>query len=120
MLAQFHYFQPARDRDLILMQMLYSSRVIVTWFLFQLRNPTDTFKFATVKNSAIEEYFKRQVEFTTMYRTMENQNLNTVEEAIFAVENGQVVTTTLLGYVHENRNQATVQLAFFDRFVLQM
>jgi len=55
---------------------------------FQLRNPTDSFKFATVKGSSIEEYFKRQVEFTTMYRTMEPQNKKTVEEAIKAVEDG--------------------------------
>ena len=52
----------------------------------QLRNPTESFKFATVKSSSIEEYFKRQVEFTTMYRTMENENRDSVEEAIKAVE----------------------------------
>lgn len=64
------------------------TRIMLQFYVFQLRNPTENFKFATVKHSAIELYFKRQVEFTTMYRTMQNDNKDTVEEAIAAVENG--------------------------------
>uniref|UniRef100_A0A1I8F3N2 PBPe domain-containing protein n=1 Tax=Macrostomum lignano TaxID=282301 RepID=A0A1I8F3N2_9PLAT len=37
----------------------------------QLRNPGNNFTFATVKNSPVEEYFKRQLEYATMTRTMD-------------------------------------------------
>jgi len=53
-----------------------------------LRNPHDHYKYATVKNSAVERYFKRQVELSTMYRTMENNNFNSAEAAIEALKNG--------------------------------
>lgn len=37
----------------------------------RLRNPLEDFSFATVKGSAVEMYFKRQVELGTMYRHMQ-------------------------------------------------
>jgi len=58
------------------------------YFELKLRNPQDNFKYATVKNSAVERYFKRQVELSTMYRTMENNNYNTAEEGIAALKRG--------------------------------
>ncbi|XP_050390571.1 glutamate receptor ionotropic, NMDA 1 isoform X1 [Patella vulgata] len=48
----------------------------------RLRNPNERYRYATVKGSAVEMYFKRQVELSTMYRTMENKNYPTAEEAI--------------------------------------
>ena len=96
------YFQAFQSKSCLVCQhvvllsngVCYSSKCCHILCL-QLRNPTESFNFATVKNSAIEEYFKRQVEFTTMYRTMENENFDTVEDAIFAVENGQVYKASL-------------------------
>lgn len=55
-------------------------------FIFKLRNPQDGFSYATVRGSAVEKYFKRQVELSTMYRTMENKNYNNTEEAIKALK----------------------------------
>ncbi|CAF0921867.1 unnamed protein product [Rotaria sordida] len=48
----------------------------------RLRNPQDNFTYATVKGSSVDMYFKRQVEFSTMYRTMESKNYLTAEDAI--------------------------------------
>ncbi|CAF1305855.1 unnamed protein product, partial [Didymodactylos carnosus] len=48
----------------------------------RLRNPQDNFSYATVKGSSVDMYFKRQVELSTMYRTMERRNYQTAEEAI--------------------------------------
>ncbi|GAB1605407.1 glutamate receptor ionotropic, NMDA 1 isoform X2 [Argonauta hians] len=56
----------------------------------RLRNPQESFKYATVKKSAVEMYFKRQVELSTMYRTMETRNYNTAEEAIEDVRKGKL------------------------------
>ena len=56
----------------------------------QLRNPQENFKYATVKNSAVAMYFKRQVELSTMYRTMESRNYDTAEQAIHDVKAGLV------------------------------
>ncbi|KAK3577393.1 hypothetical protein CHS0354_032241 [Potamilus streckersoni] len=56
----------------------------------RLRNPNENFKYATVKNSAVEMYFKRQVELSTMYRKMEDLNYKTAEEAIEAVKSGRL------------------------------
>lgn len=50
-------------------------------FLFQLRNPGD-FKFATVKDSPVEAYFKTQLEYDTMLRTMQKYVYTTPEEAL--------------------------------------
>uniref|UniRef100_A0A8B8AHB9 Glutamate [NMDA] receptor subunit 1 n=1 Tax=Crassostrea virginica TaxID=6565 RepID=A0A8B8AHB9_CRAVI len=53
----------------------------------RLRNPNEDFKYATVRNSAVEMYFKRQVELSTMYRQMEPRNYRTAEEAIKDIVN---------------------------------
>ncbi|GFR57694.1 glutamate receptor 1 [Elysia marginata] len=54
----------------------------------RLRNPNDHFKYATVKGSAVEMYFKRQVELSTMYRNMDKgKTYNTAEEAIDDIRN---------------------------------
>ena len=59
---------------------------------WKLRNPQENFKYATVKDSAVAMYFKRQVELSTMYRTMEGgQKFDTPEDAILAVKNGLVI-----------------------------
>ncbi len=54
--------------------------------MLQLRNPQEGFRYATVKGSAVSMYFKRQVELSTMYRTMEGRNYDTAEEAIMEVK----------------------------------
>ena len=59
---------------------------------WQLRNPQENFRYATVKDSFVAMYFKRQVELSTMYRTMEGHNYDTAENAILAVKNGLVLT----------------------------
>ena len=41
-------------------------------------------------NSAVAMYFKRQVELSTMYRTMESRNYESAEEAIHDVKTGLV------------------------------
>ena len=43
---------------------------------------------ATVKNSAVDMYFRRQVELSNMYRTMETNNYDTAEEDIRDVKKG--------------------------------
>ncbi|XP_054715976.1 glutamate [NMDA] receptor subunit 1-like [Uloborus diversus] len=52
----------------------------------RLRNPMDNFKYATVKGSSVDMYFRRQVELSNMYRTMEGKNYDSAEEAIAAVK----------------------------------
>ncbi|GFO03635.1 nmda-like glutamate receptor protein [Plakobranchus ocellatus] len=57
----------------------------------RLRNPNDQFKYATVKDSAVEMYFKRQVELSTMYRNMDKQKTyHTAEEAIEDIRSGDL------------------------------
>ncbi|XP_076351291.1 glutamate [NMDA] receptor subunit 1-like isoform X2 [Tachypleus tridentatus] len=56
----------------------------------RLRNPLENFTYATVKGSAVDMYFRRQVELSNMYRTMEGKNYDTVEEAIAAVKSGDL------------------------------
>lgn len=46
---------------------------------------------ATVKGSAVDMYFRRQVELSNMYRTMEANNYDTVEEAIHDVKIGKLM-----------------------------
>lgn len=55
------------------------------FFAFQLRNPSDKFIYATVKQSSVDIYFRRQVELSTMYRHMEKHNYESAAEAIQAV-----------------------------------
>ncbi|XP_022251422.1 glutamate [NMDA] receptor subunit 1-like isoform X3 [Limulus polyphemus] len=56
----------------------------------RLRNPLENFTYATVKGSAVDMYFRRQVELSNMYRTMEGKNYDTAEEAIAAVKSGEL------------------------------
>ena len=53
-----------------------------------MRNPMENFSYATVKGSAVDMYFRRQVELSNMYRTMEGKHFTSAEEAIRAVING--------------------------------
>lgn len=55
------------------------------WPAPQLRNPSDKFIYATVKQSSVDIYFRRQVELSTMYRHMEKHNYESAAEAIQAV-----------------------------------
>lgn len=55
---------------------------------FQLRNTMENLTCATVKGSAVDMYFKRQVELSNMYRTMEANNYDTAETAINDVKHG--------------------------------
>ncbi|KAL3308227.1 Glutamate receptor ionotropic, NMDA 1, partial [Cichlidogyrus casuarinus] len=52
-----------------------------------LRNPHKDFKFATVRDSPVELYFKRQIEYATMYRNMLEIHYNNPDEAIEALRN---------------------------------
>ena len=45
---------------------------------------------ATVKGSSVDMYFRRQVELSNMYRTMEANNYDTAEKAIQDVKDGLV------------------------------
>lgn len=58
------------------------------YFDDQLRNPQDNFTYATVKESSVSMYFKRQVELSTMYRTMEGRNYESPEKAIKDIKEG--------------------------------
>lgn len=59
--------------------------IICPCVLVQLRNPSDKFIYATVKQSSVDIYFRRQVELSTMYRHMEKHNYESAAEAIQAV-----------------------------------
>lgn len=54
----------------------------------RLRNTMENLTCATVKGSAVDMYFRRQVELSNMYRTMEANNYETAEAAIEDVKNG--------------------------------
>ncbi|RUS90768.1 hypothetical protein EGW08_001479, partial [Elysia chlorotica] len=57
----------------------------------RLRNPNKKFKYATVKGSAVEMYFKRQVELSTMYRNMDQQKTYyTAQEAVDDIRSGDL------------------------------
>ncbi|XP_054271641.1 glutamate [NMDA] receptor subunit 1 [Macrosteles quadrilineatus] len=57
----------------------------------RLRNTMENLTCATVKGSAVDMYFRRQVELSNMYRTMEANNYNTAEEAIRDVKTGKLM-----------------------------
>lgn len=63
---------------------LFSCLLVILFYL-QLRNPSDKFIYATVKQSSVDIYFRRQVELSTMYRHMEKHNYESAAEAIQAV-----------------------------------
>lgn len=48
---------------------------------------------ATVKGSGVDMYFRRQVELSNMYRTMEANNYDTAEDAIRDVKIGYKITS---------------------------
>ncbi|TPP56628.1 Glutamate [NMDA] receptor subunit 1, partial [Fasciola gigantica] len=54
----------------------------------RLRNSQKDFTFATVRGSPVEQYFMRQMEYSTLYRTMESNNYDSIDEAIQAVRKG--------------------------------
>ena len=55
----------------------------------RLRNPAEGFSYGTVKNSAVDLYFRSQVVLSNMYRLMEEHNCNTAQQAIQAVKQGK-------------------------------
>lgn len=57
----------------------------------RLRNTMENLTCATVKGSAVDMYFRRQVELSNMYRTMEANNYETAEAAIQDVKNGKLM-----------------------------
>lgn len=54
----------------------------------QLRNTMENLTCATVKGSSVDMCFRRQVELSNMYRTMEANNYDTAEEAIRDIKIG--------------------------------
>ncbi|CAO1443281.1 unnamed protein product [Diamesa serratosioi] len=57
----------------------------------RLRNTMENLTCATVKGSAVDMYFRRQVELSNMYRTMEANNYATAERAIQDVKDGKLM-----------------------------
>ncbi|KAK4876462.1 hypothetical protein RN001_012884 [Aquatica leii] len=57
----------------------------------RLRNTMENLTCATVKGSAVDMYFRRQVELSNMYRTMEANNYATAEAAIADVKKGKLM-----------------------------
>uniref|UniRef100_A0A1B1FKH6 Glutamate [NMDA] receptor subunit 1 n=1 Tax=Phyllotreta striolata TaxID=444603 RepID=A0A1B1FKH6_PHYSR len=57
----------------------------------RLRNTMENLTCATVKGSAVDMYFRRQVELSNMYRTMEANNYDTAEAAIKDVKEGKLM-----------------------------
>ncbi|XP_022901421.1 glutamate [NMDA] receptor subunit 1 [Onthophagus taurus] len=57
----------------------------------RLRNTMENLTCATVKGSAVDMYFRRQVELSNMYRTMEANNYDTAEDAIRDVKIGKLM-----------------------------
>ncbi|XP_071442284.1 glutamate [NMDA] receptor subunit 1-like isoform X2 [Hetaerina americana] len=57
----------------------------------RLRNTMENLTCATVKGSAVDMYFRRQVELSNMYRTMEGNNYDTAEDAIRDVKAGKLM-----------------------------
>ncbi|KAL1491040.1 hypothetical protein ABEB36_011696 [Hypothenemus hampei] len=57
----------------------------------RLRNTMENLTCATVKGSAVDMYFRRQVELSNMYRTMEANNYDTAERAINDVKAGNLM-----------------------------
>ncbi|XP_059473836.1 glutamate [NMDA] receptor subunit 1 [Neocloeon triangulifer] len=57
----------------------------------RLRNTMENLTCATVKGSAVDMYFRRQVELSNMYRSMEANNYDTAEQAIQDVKNRKLM-----------------------------
>ncbi|XP_046844011.1 glutamate receptor ionotropic, NMDA 1-like [Xenia sp. Carnegie-2017] len=56
----------------------------------QLRNPTSHFKYGTVANSSVESYFRRQEELSTMAKFMDSYNVDSVDDGVQAVRDGEL------------------------------
>ncbi|KAI6184029.1 hypothetical protein M3Y97_00552300 [Aphelenchoides bicaudatus] len=54
------------------------------------RNPSDGFSFATVQHTNTYQYFKRQIEYSTMFRKMESYNFKNSQDAIQALLNNSL------------------------------
>jgi len=87
---------------------------------WQLRNPQENFKYATVKDSAVAMYFKRQVELSTMYRTMEGHNYDTPEDAILAVKRGLVLHANVAADVGMPRAFTSICLCVYPSVCLSV
>ncbi|XP_053988167.1 glutamate [NMDA] receptor subunit 1 isoform X3 [Hylaeus volcanicus] len=57
----------------------------------RLRNTMENLTCATVKGSSVDMYFRRQVELSNMYRTMEANNYDTAEDAIRDIKIGKLM-----------------------------
>ncbi|KAM7364715.1 glutamate ionotropic receptor NMDA type subunit 1 isoform 3-T3 [Cochliomyia hominivorax] len=57
----------------------------------RLRNTMENLTCATVKGSSVDMYFRRQVELSNMYRSMEANNYDTAEKAIEDVKKGKLM-----------------------------
>lgn len=66
----------------------------------------ENFTYATVRGSAVDMYFRRQVELSNMYRTMEGNNYPTAEEAIEAVKEGYSIHYSIL--YHQIKSNSNV------------
>ncbi|CAF91654.1 unnamed protein product, partial [Tetraodon nigroviridis] len=73
-----------------LLVMCLTLKVFCSRLFLQLRNPSDKFIYATVKQSSVDIYFRRQVELSTMYRHMEKHNYESAAEAIQAVRDNKL------------------------------
>lgn len=55
----------------------------------RLRNPKEDFNYSTVRDSSVENYFRRQVELAPMYKQMTDIFFENAEDAIAAVKSGK-------------------------------
>lgn len=56
----------------------------------RLRTPPEGFNYSTVRHSAVDNYFKRQVELAPIHKRMSEIFYNNVEDAISAVKSGKI------------------------------
>lgn len=56
----------------------------------RLRNPVESFRFATVKSSNVDNYFRHQVQYLNVHRNMEEHNVRETEHGIEAVRSGKL------------------------------
>ncbi|XP_068211922.1 glutamate [NMDA] receptor subunit 1-like [Palaemon carinicauda] len=63
----------------------------------RLRNPGENFTFATIRGSAVNTFFQRKTEWSNMYRVMEMNNYDSVDDALQAVRDG-----TLQAFIWES------------------
>ncbi|XP_063711164.1 glutamate receptor ionotropic, NMDA 1-like isoform X2 [Symsagittifera roscoffensis] len=56
----------------------------------RMRNPSETYPYGTVLDSAVENYFRRKVEMTNMYHFMQNYSHQTQSDALNALKTGQL------------------------------